>query len=620
MATSGNKSITVATGLSLKFSWSRSSYSTTNNTSTIAWQMDLVSTGGNIISSAAKSWSVVVNGTKYSGSNTVGINENATKKLASGSTTIKHNADGTKTFSYSFSQQFSVNYAGSTLNTKSGSGTGTLNDIPRASTITANNAYIGNATTIKIARNSSSFKHTLQYKLPGETSFTNIVSKTSDTEYSWVLNGNLLYPLIPKAKSMEITLNCITYNSAGENIGSNTTTIKATCRESLCAPYVMPTAVDVNNKTLALTGDEYLLVRYYSKAQVHSNADARNEATVASQKITHGKTSSTVSPHIFTVNSDSFSFYVKDSRGFEINSQTAFPIINYVKLTCALDVSKPTADGKATLTVKGNYFNGSFGATNNTLTLQYRSKINDGNYSSWYTLTPTVNGNKYSLTQELTGLDYRNKYTYQVRAVDKLATVNSNEIAVKTAPVFDWSAEDFKFNVPVSFGSHMAFARSDGDNVDKLSATNGKLFFQPNSPTNTTSYKMVITPGDVVSISDNTPFAAYVSNSKKTILFSIPLNKPLVGVSSVKLSGKIEGRGITGMLYSPTTSASSYSLNDTDAETEKTTINTYITGNGIRATITFEAAIKTSETGTTTITNNTPATVVPDGTLNLTFS
>ena len=450
MATSGSKSVSVTGQHTLKFSWSTSSQSVANNTSTVSWKLELISGNGNISSSAAKDYTIIVNGTKYTGTNNIGIGKNTSKTLVTGSTTIGHNADGKKTFSYSFTQEIAITYSGSYVGTKSGSSTGELDTIPRASTVSATNAYIGSGSNITISKKSSGFKHTLQYKVAGQSSYTNIVTKTSETNYTFILNGDIIYPLIPNSKTVKITINCITYNG-DTKIGSNTCEITATCRESLCAPYIDATVKDTNSKTVALTGNDGVLVRYYSTALVHSNADARNEATVVSQKITQGSKSYTSSPATFTnVTSGSFSFYVKDSRGFEIFPQTAFPTVDYVKLTCSLNVSIPTTDGKAKLTVNGNYFNGSFGAVNNTLTLQYRMKEDAGSYSSWATLgTPTIKSNKYTFSMDLTSLDYTKQYTFQVRVTDKLATVNSKEVSVKTSPVFDWSKDDFKFNVPV---------------------------------------------------------------------------------------------------------------------------------------------------------------------------
>lgn len=100
----------------------------------------------------------------------------------------------------------------------------------------------------------------------------------------------------------------------------------------------------------------------------------------------------------------------------------------------------------AKLKVSGNYWNGNFGAAENTLTVQYRYKVQDGTYSSWAAATPTKSGNTYSADISISGLNYLNTYVFQVRAIDKLATVNSNEQTRKTTPVFDWSKDDFNIN------------------------------------------------------------------------------------------------------------------------------------------------------------------------------
>ena len=137
MATSGSKSVTVTSWDTLKFSWWQVSQNVADNKTVVGWRMDLVAgSSGRISSTASKDWAVTVNGTKYSGTNTIGVGNNATKTLASGQTTITHDADGTKSFSYSFSQEFGITFSGTALGTKSGSGTGTLNTIPRATTPT----------------------------------------------------------------------------------------------------------------------------------------------------------------------------------------------------------------------------------------------------------------------------------------------------------------------------------------------------------------------------------------------------------------------------------------------------------------------------------------------------
>ena len=106
-----NVDVWVSNQITLRFNWSQSSQSIANNNSVVSWNLQLIASGGSISSSASKAWNVTVNGSNYSGSNTVGISNGQTKTLASGSTTIGHNADGTKSFSFSFSQQFDINYS-----------------------------------------------------------------------------------------------------------------------------------------------------------------------------------------------------------------------------------------------------------------------------------------------------------------------------------------------------------------------------------------------------------------------------------------------------------------------------------------------------------------------------
>lgn len=230
MATSGSKSVTVTSWDTLKFSWELKSQSVANNTSSVSWKLELIATSsGRISSTASKDWSVTVNGTKYSGTNTIGISNNSTKTLASGTTTISHNTDGTKTFSYSFSQEFAITFSGSSIGTKSGSGSGTLTTIPRKSTLSVSNGTLGTAQTLTINRNSSSFTHTIKYTC-GSASGT-IATKTSSTSISFTPPLSLASQNTI-GTSVSVKFEIITY-SGSTNIGSNTKTITCSMPASI---------------------------------------------------------------------------------------------------------------------------------------------------------------------------------------------------------------------------------------------------------------------------------------------------------------------------------------------------------------------------------------------------
>lgn len=440
----------VSNQITLRFNWSQASQSIANNNSVVNWSLQLISTTGTISSSASKSWSVTVNGTNYSGTNTIGISTNTTKTLASGSTTVAHNADGTKSFSFSFSQQFDISYSGvGWIGTKSGSGSGTLSTIPRTSSVSSTNANIGENITITINRASSSFTHTLTYAFCNLTG--TIATKTNATSISWTLPTSF-YAQIPNAKSSWGRVICQTY-SGNTLIGTSECRFDVYVKESSNKPTLSPTVKDTNATTKALTGDENKFIKYYSSANFSFNANAKNSATIKTYSLKVGSQQTSNSTGTFqNVDSANFVFSVVDSRGFSASQTVNKTLINYVKLTCVLSVSNPTASGDCTLTINGNYFNGSFGATNNTLTVQYRT-----NSGSWTNATATLNGNTYKATVNLTGLDYTQSYTFQAQAVDKLATVTTASQTVKSTPIFDWGENDFHFHVPVAIMGNETF-------------------------------------------------------------------------------------------------------------------------------------------------------------------
>lgn len=199
-------------------------------------------------------------------------------------------------------------------------------------------------------------------------------------------------------------------------------------------------------------------LREDSKASVATGAKARNSATLKSQKIVCGaKSISGASGTIDAVESGSFTFSATDSRGYTTTQTINKTLVEYVKLTCSMEAVAATTGGVAKLKVSGNYWNGNFGAAANTLTVQYRYKVQGNTYSSWTTATAAKSGNTYSADISISGLNYLNTYVFQVRAIDKLATANSDEQIRKTTPVFDWSKEDFNINGTLKVNSTNIF-------------------------------------------------------------------------------------------------------------------------------------------------------------------
>ena len=95
----------------------QTSQSVANNTSTVNYSL-VINRPSAISSNASKSFSITINGsTVKSGTTTIG--GSGSKTIASGTTTISHNADGTKSINFSFSLTMNISRNGRYIGTAS---------------------------------------------------------------------------------------------------------------------------------------------------------------------------------------------------------------------------------------------------------------------------------------------------------------------------------------------------------------------------------------------------------------------------------------------------------------------------------------------------------------------
>lgn len=211
-------------------------------------------------------------------------------------------------------------------------------------------------------------------------------------------------------------------------------------------PVFKPVITD-ESAVSELTGDAGKLVRYVSNAKVVSGAAAVKGARLVSQKIKNGsKTVEGGSGSFPAVESGEFAFEAEDSRGNTASSIVKKDIVEYVRLTCNIGQNAPDTDGNFTFALSGSYFASSFGKVSNTLTVEYRYKIEGGSYTGWILMEPRVSGDSYQASADFAGLDYQTLYIFQARATDRIGTVYTEETPIKSTPVFDWGEDDFNVN------------------------------------------------------------------------------------------------------------------------------------------------------------------------------
>ena len=441
MATSGSKSVTVTSWDTLKFSWEVTSQSIANNTTTISWKLQLIAdSSGRIDSSASKNWSVTVNGTKYSGTNTVGISNNATKTLASNTTTISHNSNGTKTFSYSFSQEFDITFSGTSIGTKSGSGSGTLPTIARKSSLTASNGTLGTAQTLTVSRYDSSFTHTITYKCGTATG--TISTKSSSTSVSWTPPLSLASQNTT-GTSVSVVLTIETF-TGDTSIGTNAKTITCAIPASV-KPTVSLSVSDVY--TYRTTYGAY--VQGKSKLQIEVNADGSQGSTIKSYNTTiDGKTytgASVTTSVLSGTGTLTIKTTVTDSRGRTASTTWDVSVLPYTapKIT-SLSAKRCNADGSTNST--GAYLKVTFSAEMTSLnsknTAAYKLQYKKTTATSYTSKTLTDYAGKYAVS----GGTYifaadSSAYNIILTATDAFSEYAKTATGASTSMLMSWLAK-----------------------------------------------------------------------------------------------------------------------------------------------------------------------------------
>lgn len=379
MASSGSITTNSCEGRSLTLSWTLSSQSVANNTSTIAWTLKGSGSGTGWVMSGG--FKAVINGTTvYSTSTDSRIQLYNGTTVASGSTTITHNSDGTKSFSLSC-QAGIYNYA---VNCTA-SGTHTLTTIPRASSVSASSVTMGSATTISISRASSSFTHTLTYTF-GSTSGT-IATKTTSTSVSWTPPLTLANQ-IPKAVSGSCTITCDTY-SGSTKVGSKTCTLTLTVPSSV-KPTISSLSVARVDGTVPSSWEVY--VQSKSKATLTINGAAGSYgSTISSYSISGGGFSSTASSfttgYLSSSGTITFTAKVTDSRGRVSDAKTvSISVVAYSAPSFkSYQSQRATSDG--TVSDDGTYVKGlisySYSACSSNNTVTRATYYKKSSASSW---------------------------------------------------------------------------------------------------------------------------------------------------------------------------------------------------------------------------------------------
>lgn len=372
---------------------------------------------------------------------------------------ISHNADNTKSVSISCRFRLNATLSGTEYGAQSWSGTAKL-DVPKPATLTSAEDFTDEDNpTITYNNPSGGAVGSLQacISLTGsnaDIAYRDISKVLGEGSYTFNLTTaerNVLRNATSSAKSRTVVFIVKTV-IAGQDTYSK---INKTFTVVNAAPVINPTITNKTTSTVNLTGSTSKFIRYYSDAAVSIGAAAVKGASINSHITTCGSQYFTSASGTFTgVENSEISFSATDSRGYTTTKTVALDIVPYVKLTCNLSNNRPDTSGNMVVACSGNYWEGNFGAVKNTLTVQYRWKVQGGTFSDWINMTVYKSGDTYTAeSEQITGLDYQTLYVFECKAADKLLTVDTGEEPIKTLPVFHWGERDVVFEVPVTFNA-----------------------------------------------------------------------------------------------------------------------------------------------------------------------
>jgi hypothetical protein len=224
------------------------------NTSTVNWEMTVSRSNyyHTYNKSGSSTLSLSLDGRNVHSSNPTWEVWDGEVTLAKGSSTITHNADGSKTLPLSCTFNPNNGYHEPITVTANIS----LTTIPRASSVSVNAGTIGSPITINISRHSSSFKHTVRY-VWGSKSGT--IASNVDTSTTWMIPLDFANE-IPNSTSGTGTIYVDTY-SAGTKTGTQSTILTASIPPNMKPTLSNVTLTDANGVARGLlNGNNFLQI------------------------------------------------------------------------------------------------------------------------------------------------------------------------------------------------------------------------------------------------------------------------------------------------------------------------------------------------------------------------
>jgi hypothetical protein len=438
----------------LTFSWSATQDYEKNET-TISWELKCNGTATTYNKSAP--FSVVIDGEQvYYSTDRIQLYVGTVVKT--GTKTLSHNSDGSRSFSASVKAAiYDASY------NATGSGSWDLADIPRGAVMTKVPTtftdedsptieftnYLGNSVdSVSVCLSLDNYYSTIPYRAVGKT----------DKSYQFVFTDEekaKIYEYTKETNSLKVSFYILTIINGEEYRSKLFSTLKVVNANPVIDSF---TVEETSRTDLTGSASKMIVEHNYITAAAAYTLQKGAELDYIEIMNHKGELFADSSAEFVDAISPIFEVYVRDSRGNEAYETVELEAINYIPLTCNIEAEiklseTNTENAEIESRIYGNYFNNSFGAENNILSIKLEYNGSDGGYyEDIITLTKEdFDGNTYDKTIEKDSLSYKQTWVVKAIAMDYLTTASKESKQLTALPVFDWSKEDFNFNVPIHY-------------------------------------------------------------------------------------------------------------------------------------------------------------------------
>ncbi len=444
MALSGTISNSIHSGhYTLRISWS-ATQNITANTSTITAKMYLVLDPSWSLSIKSRSNTCTIDGVATSFSSpAISSNGGSTILLGTVSRTVNHAADGTRNVAISATFNIDATISGTKYNSITASATVTLDTIPRVSSfsLSASSVVLGNAITISIARQSSSFTHRIKYSWgqQGGTIATGVA-----TSQAWTVPLSLAN-YIPNGTSGTCFITVETM-SGSTVIGSQTKSFTGTVPTSIVPSISSVTLSDPSGQVPTAIG---LYVKGKSTLRVVTAAAGSYGSTIRSYSIQANGVSysdADITTGVLQVaGTQSVVVTVTDSRGRTASTTKSITVYDYhTPIISTFEVKRVDASGNdddegervkiSFATVLANLN----GKNSGSLAIYYKAST-DVNWITAHFEDPIPSAAYDTIT--VSGISVNSTYDFRIDVADSFVSSSRSEQVQTAAVVMDFLSD-----------------------------------------------------------------------------------------------------------------------------------------------------------------------------------